>query len=452
MSHGNCIVSRPSNSDLLLPTMAHCQQRRRRNRTQTKNGCSNDDIVVQHSLNYFSIENAVIPGTNIISTEWTNKRRKRHILTQRGVSLSAYWTVMMIALFSLQSTIAVVDGSAPPNQPHQSRQFPFWRRRRTTTSSTATTAKDDERGWKTSSLNISDTKQASIFRRKKQNQKNNLDGRTRERSTEEKGDDDDNDTMDLQKFTNPLSIYENDYDTDCPPSLSIAITPVAYIRGLSRRLTTHRPRWLRLPPPEIFEEWVSVARDFAMGTIIVFIAFQIIIVVRDVVREVLNEMDFMDQETGIFPTPSFMGSSSQSVVSPKDARKIVTWLDDGGRNENTIPPNVPSWVIHVAQNLYSYRNLPSRELERILCEITRTEASLLEECLLRPDSHDDTFEAVGGLFGAKTAIRQWISTFNLPPPSVHSRMDGSRATATTSKEACLQTTIRGKRQSQTDQQ
>lgn len=195
----------------------------------------------------------------------------------------------------------------------------------------------------------------------------------------------------------------------------LSVAPALLLRNLPWRF--RRPGWLKLPPAHVVDQLATGAKYVALGVMV----YELAVLLKDLVQEAMNELDLDQDESGTsgsLHTPLLGLGSNQAILSPKAARKIVAWLEEGkvGGEGESRPPNIsPLWMIPVAQSLFACKNVPATELERILCQLTRSEAALLETCLLQPDSHSASFRDVGGLFAAKATICQWLASFKLSP-------------------------------------
>jgi ATP-dependent 26S proteasome regulatory subunit len=165
-----------------------------------------------------------------------------------------------------------------------------------------------------------------------------------------------------------------------------------------------RPRWLTSFSTKAFgivkDEKntaivANVAKYFQYG-IIAYLAVEVFNTIRDTLQELTLEEDF----PGI--------SSSKSVLSRADVKKIITWLYQMPDERGTIPSISSSWMIPVALSLKENSRLSTRELERILLRLTKSQAMLLQNCLLQPNGKI-SFDSIGGLSPVKRCVDDWIS-------------------------------------------
>jgi ATP-dependent 26S proteasome regulatory subunit len=165
-----------------------------------------------------------------------------------------------------------------------------------------------------------------------------------------------------------------------------------------------RPRWLSSFSTKAFgivkdEKTTAIvanaAKYFQYG-IIAYLAVEVFNTIRDAMKELSLEEDF----PGI--------SSSKSVLSQAEVKKIITWLNQMPDEQGTIPSVSSSWMIPVALSLKLNSRLSTRELERILLRLTKSQAMLLQNCLLQPNGKIN-FDSIGGLSPVKRCVDDWIS-------------------------------------------
>ncbi len=148
---------------------------------------------------------------------------------------------------------------------------------------------------------------------------------------------------------------------------------------------------------------------------------------------------------GVDPSTS---SGHPPILSPTEVQKLVLWLGQPRHIRQTRPPpRIPAapWMVSVAQDLDdSCPALTMREKYRILSQLSRPDASLLQACLLRHPSNggvtttnnDNDFttadhppmDRVGGLVKVKAAIRRWVQSATALQPQPSSTMSVSAAT------------------------
>ena len=163
-------------------------------------------------------------------------------------------------------------------------------------------------------------------------------------------------------------------------------------------------RWVPIAP---FKKWLNFFRNPKFTSklastvqfgIVAYLVVEIFRAVQDVYQE-------MQEEQG-----NLAGNGNGSInplLSPAAVRKLVLWLQspkDGPR-----PSISPSWMTPLALDLMSCHGVSWNDLERILLNITRSQATLLQTCLLRP-SRKVSFETIGGLNGVKTRIEDWVAS------------------------------------------
>jgi hypothetical protein len=141
--------------------------------------------------------------------------------------------------------------------------------------------------------------------------------------------------------------------------------------------------------------------------------------------------------------PSNGSSGNPPILSSADVQKLLLWLDQPRHiRQSKPPPRIPiaPWMVSVAQDLHdSCPALTMREQQRILSQLSRTDASLLQSCLLRhPSNAEDnpssssSNDQVGGLVNAKATIRRWVESAMSEASSSSSILDPSCVSATTS--------------------
>eukprot|EP00339_Tiarina_fusa_P001222 CAMPEP_0117062604 /NCGR_PEP_ID=MMETSP0472-20121206/43628_1 /TAXON_ID=693140 ORGANISM="Tiarina fusus, Strain LIS" /NCGR_SAMPLE_ID=MMETSP0472 /ASSEMBLY_ACC=CAM_ASM_000603 /LENGTH=558 /DNA_ID=CAMNT_0004781827 /DNA_START=36 /DNA_END=1712 /DNA_ORIENTATION=+ len=132
--------------------------------------------------------------------------------------------------------------------------------------------------------------------------------------------------------------------------------------------------------------------------LLAYLAVEIVRAAREVYKEYLEDPD---EDMGI-------SHSSNAILSPTAARKLVLWLGQE-QEERGEPPSIsPRWMIGVAQDLYSCHALSVGELYRVLLSLTKSQAVLLQSSLLKP-SKTVSFSS-SGLAALKGSIKDWIST------------------------------------------
>jgi ATP-dependent 26S proteasome regulatory subunit len=142
---------------------------------------------------------------------------------------------------------------------------------------------------------------------------------------------------------------------------------------------------------------IAAALKYCQYGIIAYLAVEVFLTIRDTVQEIVSEEDF----------PGF-SSSTKSILSPIATKNLITWMKKGPKNRGIVPNISPSWMISVAVDLYENSTLSWRDLERILSQLTKSQAILLQTCLLKPD-RNISFNSIGGLDEVKQYAYEWIS-------------------------------------------
>ena len=194
----------------------------------------------------------------------------------------------------------------------------------------------------------------------------------------------------------------------------------------SQGMTRKRPNWLKLPiiSRDVIERLAAVTKYAALG----LIGIELYFIIRDVFEEIFNDFqDVRDDEDAVFWGSGDGGiGSNGKVLSRNSVRKIVAWLEEPEDKRASRPlPNIsPAWIIPLAQEIHKCTELSLTEVQRILLQLTKAEASLLGSCLLLSNNKVD-FDEIGGLFAAKAAAAQLLlsslsaSTVTSPLSSVN---------------------------------
>jgi ATP-dependent 26S proteasome regulatory subunit len=192
---------------------------------------------------------------------------------------------------------------------------------------------------------------------------------------------------------------------------SIVITSAA----TTKDTTINRfPNWLRFPEisRESIDRVADAIRYFALG----IISFELFFIFRDVFREIYSDLrdDIRHDEDGddlLYGSGGGFFSNNRKALSQNNVRKIIDWLQQESDQQ---PPNIkPTYILPLAQELHKCEALTLGEVQQILLQLTKAEAALLESCLLL-SKNKTTFQEIGGLWGVKSTITQWImSSFSV---------------------------------------
>jgi ATP-dependent 26S proteasome regulatory subunit len=195
----------------------------------------------------------------------------------------------------------------------------------------------------------------------------------------------------LSNIPSTINSIHNDNSKDKEPAFSL----------FQKEPQTQRKRWLRLPSKEFLavlrssKLTSSLVSAFQYG-IIAYLAIEIFHAVKDVYQELQDD-------------PDLSGNNNNALLSPVTAKKLIAWMEQPP-DERGPPPNIsPSWMIPLAHDLKSCHGVTYSELSRILSQLTKSQANLLQSCLLRP-SKRISFSAIGGLSAVKESIEDWISS------------------------------------------
>ena len=102
------------------------------------------------------------------------------------------------------------------------------------------------------------------------------------------------------------------------------------------------------------------------------------------------------------------GGSVDAILSANSAKKIVLWLEEDDPKLKGDPPSIsPRWMLSLAQSLYACHAITGVDLYRILLNLTKPQAAMLQSALLRPSSRI-SFDCIAGLTPVKDAIQDWI--------------------------------------------
>jgi ATP-dependent 26S proteasome regulatory subunit len=207
----------------------------------------------------------------------------------------------------------------------------------------------------------------------------------------------------------------------------INIAPSIVITSAATKDTTrkHFPNWFRFPEVtwESIDRFADVTKYFALG----IISFELFFIFRDVFREVYNDLrdeirfDEGDDDilygSGSNIKSGFLFGNNRKALSKNNVRKIITWLQQESEVRDRQPPSIkPTFILSLAQELHKCEALNLGEVQRILVQLTKEEAALLESCLLL-SKNKTTFQEIGGLWGVKSTITHWImSSFSVSSP------------------------------------
>ena len=198
---------------------------------------------------------------------------------------------------------------------------------------------------------------------------------------------------------------------------SIVITSTATTKDTTRNGFRN---WLRFPEVsrESIDRVADVTKYFALG----IISFELFFIFRDVFREIYSDLrddirhDENDDDILYGSGGGFFGNN-RKALSQNNVRKIINWLQQESDQQ---PPNIkPTYILQLAQELHECKALTLGEVQRILLQLTKAEAALLESCLLL-SKNKTTFQEIGGLWGVKSTITQWImSSFSISSENEH---------------------------------
>lgn len=154
-----------------------------------------------------------------------------------------------------------------------------------------------------------------------------------------------------------------------------------------------------------------------LAKLIIFavIGVEVFFTVRDTWKEVLCEYQEMMGENEVPEVGSgFRGIWSRQgnvVLSSESVRKLIMWLQEADKRLRSPPPSdiSPSWMVPLAEELRECEGLPLVEIQRILQQLTKPEALMLQSCLL-PSSRKVDFDHIGGLLSVKGFISRWIES------------------------------------------
>jgi ATP-dependent 26S proteasome regulatory subunit len=190
---------------------------------------------------------------------------------------------------------------------------------------------------------------------------------------------------------------------------SIVITSTAIKNDTTRN---RFPNWLRFPEisRENIDRVADVTKYFALG----IISFELFFIFRDVFREIYSDLrdDIRhDDDDILYGSGGGFFSNNRKALSQNNVRKVINWLQQESDQQ---PPNIkPTFILPLAQELHKCEALTLGEVQRILLQLTTEEAALLESCLLL-SKNKTTFQEIGGLWGVKSTISQWImSSFSV---------------------------------------
>lgn len=141
---------------------------------------------------------------------------------------------------------------------------------------------------------------------------------------------------------------------------------------------------------------LAISSKYIQYGILGYLAIEIYKSIKDAIQEMSLEEDF----PGI--------SSKSSVLSKADVKNIIGYLNKKQGEKGSIPTISSSWIIPTVVSLKENSSMSMRELERILSRLTKSQAMLLQTCLLQPD-HKKSFESIGGLSSVKRCVDDWIS-------------------------------------------
>jgi ATP-dependent 26S proteasome regulatory subunit len=175
------------------------------------------------------------------------------------------------------------------------------------------------------------------------------------------------------------------------------------LQGFSRR----NFQWPQLP--QVSGESIQRLALIFKYSLLGLIGFELILAIRDVFQEICYDLQGESyHEDGI-------RGNNKKAFSRSSVEKMIVWL---GKPEDrrTAPPSTigPAWLIVLAQEIYKCRELSLAEIQRILSQLTNTEAKLLQQCLLSFQNKVD-FTEIGGLFRAKMTIAQLLLSSSSNP-------------------------------------
>ena len=142
----------------------------------------------------------------------------------------------------------------------------------------------------------------------------------------------------------------------------------------------------------------SVLASSLQYAIITYLAVEIFHAAKDVYRE-LHE----DQDIGVGD------GNLNAFLTPATTKKLILWMQLPPGERGPPPSNLPPWFLSLAQHLRASHSISWHELHRILSQLSKPQAMLLQSCLLRP-SKGVSFQTIGGLSAIKDSIQLWISS------------------------------------------
>jgi hypothetical protein len=157
--------------------------------------------------------------------------------------------------------------------------------------------------------------------------------------------------------------------------------------------------------------------------VFVVIGVELFLIVRDIVQEnVRDYQEAMGDEDAATGLRGLWSGDSGSVLSPANVRKLILWLEEPNKEKRDPPPSdvSPAWMIPVAEELRECKALSLAEIQRILLQLTRAEATLLQSCLL-PSRNKINFCQVGGLVGVQATIARWLLSSSAAARETHSQ-------------------------------
>lgn len=167
------------------------------------------------------------------------------------------------------------------------------------------------------------------------------------------------------------------------------------------------PKWLRLPDRKTLaslkkSKIASKCLSVCQFGIIAYLAVEMINVIREVQKDFAEDSELWDMGGG-------SGLNGKGLVSQNAAKNLLSWLDLPQSERGPPPRGIPSWAIVLTQDLKAAcYSLSYSEIAGIISQLTKQQANLLQDCLLRP-SRDVSFRTIGGLKHVKNAMENWIS-------------------------------------------
>ena len=206
--------------------------------------------------------------------------------------------------------------------------------------------------------------------------------------------------------------------------------PLLVSRG---RIVSSVPRWIH---HKVVQFCKSIPQDFYHRIVglfqvglVAYICYEMVLAIRDVARELQDEQQQQQQQQSQFDDNTFWGTSrnsnSKQLMTPSAASKLVFWLSVQKESNGQPPPrNVSPLALRVARQLYQL-GIPlfdttretndysepittSTSVERILTQLTKTQAEFLLSCLIVPNPSISLSESVIGLDGVRHALQQWL--------------------------------------------